>query len=109
VGSRSRERVRANGDLPPPEVFDALFNKWAGEGLQVASFPAEKPQQGSRVPIIVKRKVAQVCEMKICFPDSKPACFRMADSKKVKGDPTIGLATTVVSRRLSLIGNTLSR
>jgi len=74
-------------DLPPPQVFDALFDKWADEALRVAGFSAEKPGQENRIPDIVKRKVAQLCEMQICFPDSKPACFRMADSKKGKGGP----------------------
>ncbi len=74
-------------DLPPPENFDGLFEKWANEALLAARFPAQKPQQGNRIPPIVKKKVAQLWDMGICFADDKPACFRIADSKKEKGGP----------------------
>jgi hypothetical protein len=87
VFAEFNEGVKPIGDLPAPEIFDALFDKWADEALRDAGFQAEKPTQGNRIPIIVKRKVAQLCEMKICFPDSKPACFRIADSKKGEGGP----------------------
>lgn len=77
----------AKRDFPSIDIFDSLFDKWANEAVQVVKFLANKPEQGNRIPDIVKRKVAQLCEMKICIPDSKPACFRIIDSKKGGGGP----------------------
>jgi len=88
-----KKELRFFKELPSPEVFDALFDKWAEESLHAADFPAEKPKQRDRIPIIVKRKVAQLCDMKICFPDSHPACFRSLIQKEVKGALTIGSPT----------------
>jgi len=83
-----RERGRGtSNETPSAGAFDALFEKWAEEALQRADFPAEKPNQGDRIPVIVKRKVAQLCEMGICFPDSEPAGFRIRDSKGGEGGP----------------------
>ena len=73
--------------LPSSEKFDSLFEKWADDSVCNALFPAQRPQQGSRIPITIKRKVAQMVEMGICFPDIKPAHFRIADWKKGKGGP----------------------
>jgi len=41
IGARDQNnRLETIKKLPPPEVFDALFDKWAGEVLQAVGFPA---------------------------------------------------------------------
>ena len=64
------------------ETFDSLFDRWANEAVQVAGFKAEKPLQQDRIPTNVKKKIATLWQKKICYPDAKPARFRMLDTKR---------------------------
>jgi len=64
------------------ETFDILFDEWAKEAIHSAGFPAEEPRQEGRIPEIVKKKIVSLWKMGLCYPDEKPASFRMADSKR---------------------------
>ena len=59
--------------------FDALFDNWANEAVAIAQFAGKSPED--RIPVSVQMKVAKLWEIGICYPGSKPACFRMADAK----------------------------
>lgn len=82
-GFTSSQVLKNNSQLiTNHETFDYLFDNWAEEAVQVAGFTANKPKQNDRIPIIIKKKVVRLWEKSICYPDKKPARFRMLDNKR---------------------------
>lgn len=73
--------------IPSPttsvETFDALYARWEEQALRKAKFEAEKVVGKELMPGVVKRKVARLWEMGICYPDDlELASFRLTDSKR---------------------------
>jgi len=62
--------------LPSTSAFDIHFKGLAEETLRSMDAPPARSCGAERIPDILKKKVTQLLETGVIFPDSDPACFR---------------------------------